>query len=607
MFRYPITITIDTNIFDSMKYDLSADSKLQVLLKQVKDGKVKVVLSDIVLKEAKAHLEKCSKSLYSQIRKNRNQLLEIANENLINTVGLEDYIEIPDKMKIVDSANEKFNQYISDLNAEILEISMVDINEIVEDYFEIRAPFQNGEKKRKEFPDAFIVNQIKQRFPDEKSLIILSNDTGFINGCRRYHNYKVINSLDDLLKQMSKQDEQYELAINALKNLRDIINESITDYVKREEDISVAGQTIDKDGIVEGHEYSETYLHNISNVSHKLHIIDDIEDDVALITLQCKADIEMDCYYEDTDNAPWDSDAKEYAYVETVHLFEKYSPRFGCRIKINLKNNEVIVLPLRILMESSSKTKSIVIDDREEDYDSDYFLNEERKSLGLQKLGDYDDYVEDELRESKFNEEIIGALAEYSKALLDYEDVASSVDDFVNLLDKESKEQRTKDLERLEEKLSDFEFSNIEEPLLLDGDDVKKWLDALYESISSIHESIEVPDNLELGEKYKIMGVNDELEISIDSISKEYFSEGDEEWIDIDASTTGGETASGLIKLIVGYMHFDDDGGAADGINDEVSIDYIEIKKLVDMFINEQKAVLKEYKALMEIFDEITS
>ncbi len=607
MFRYPITITIDTNIFDSMKYDLSADSKLQVLLKQVKDGKVKVVLSDIVLKEAKAHLEKCSKSLYSQIRKNRNQLLEIANENLINTVGLEDYIEIPDKMKIVDSANEKFNQYISDLNAEILEISMVDINEIVEDYFEIRAPFQNGEKKRKEFPDAFIVNQIKQRFPDEKSLIILSNDTGFINGCRRYHNYKVINSLDDLLKQMSKQDEQYELAINALKNLRDIINESITDYVKREEDISVAGQTIDKDGIVEGHEYSETYLHNISNVSHKLHIIDDIEDDVALITLQCKADIEMDCYYEDTDNAPWDSDTKEYAYVETVHLFEKYSPRFGCRIKINLKNNEVTVLPLRILMGSSSKTKSIVIDDREEDYDSDYFLNEERKSLGLQKLGDYDDYVEDELRESKFNEEIIGALAEYSKALLDYEDVASSVDDFVDLLGKESKEQRTKDLERLEEKLSDFEFSNIEEPLLLDEDDVKKWLDALYESISSIHESIEVPDNLELGEKYKIMGVNDELEISIDSISKKYFSEGDEEWIDIDASTTNGETASGLIKLIVGYMHFDDDGGAADGINDEVSIDYIEIKKLVDMFINEQKEVLKEYKALMEIFDEITS
>ena len=44
MFHYPITITIDTNIFDTMKYDLSKDSKLRVLLKHVNDGKVKIVL-----------------------------------------------------------------------------------------------------------------------------------------------------------------------------------------------------------------------------------------------------------------------------------------------------------------------------------------------------------------------------------------------------------------------------------------------------------------------------------------------------------------------------------------------------------------------------------
>ena len=43
MLKYPITITIDTNLFDSVKYDMSDGSQLQILLKHVKDGKVKIV------------------------------------------------------------------------------------------------------------------------------------------------------------------------------------------------------------------------------------------------------------------------------------------------------------------------------------------------------------------------------------------------------------------------------------------------------------------------------------------------------------------------------------------------------------------------------------
>lgn len=37
MFRFPIVITIDTNIFDSTQYDFSENSKLGILLKYVKE------------------------------------------------------------------------------------------------------------------------------------------------------------------------------------------------------------------------------------------------------------------------------------------------------------------------------------------------------------------------------------------------------------------------------------------------------------------------------------------------------------------------------------------------------------------------------------------
>ena len=151
MLKYPITITIDTNIFDSVKYDMSDGSQLQILLKHVKDGKVKIVLSEIVLEESRTHLKRIAESLCSSIRKNRTELLKTASENIINTVGLEKFIVIPDKDTIIENANKQFDNYIQDLGAEILDVSSVNISEIVDDYFRIRAPFEHSDKKRKEY------------------------------------------------------------------------------------------------------------------------------------------------------------------------------------------------------------------------------------------------------------------------------------------------------------------------------------------------------------------------------------------------------------------------------------------------------------------------
>ena len=49
MFKYPLAVTIDTNIFDAAKFDLCDASPLKTLENYVKNGKIKVVLSDIVV------------------------------------------------------------------------------------------------------------------------------------------------------------------------------------------------------------------------------------------------------------------------------------------------------------------------------------------------------------------------------------------------------------------------------------------------------------------------------------------------------------------------------------------------------------------------------
>lgn len=95
MFNYPLIVTIDTNIFDAKKYDLSKGSTLQMLKKYVDDGIIKVVLSEIVVKESKKHIAKQVKKICSIARKLRTDILQESTEYLVNYVGLDRLLEIP--------------------------------------------------------------------------------------------------------------------------------------------------------------------------------------------------------------------------------------------------------------------------------------------------------------------------------------------------------------------------------------------------------------------------------------------------------------------------------------------------------------------------------
>lgn len=95
------------------------------------------------------------------------------------------------------------------MDAEILDTCKIDLDAIIDDYFEIRAPFQTGEKKRKEFPDAFIANQIRERFGHEEMVAIISDDNGFKEACQQWDNHLFFSSLGALYGEMNKQEKFY--------------------------------------------------------------------------------------------------------------------------------------------------------------------------------------------------------------------------------------------------------------------------------------------------------------------------------------------------------------------------------------------------------------
>lgn len=76
--RYPVYVTIDANIFDATGYDLGDDGTLGHLYSYVQSRKIKIVLSNIVIREAQKHIKEkayeiatLSKKMRDEIRSNK--------------------------------------------------------------------------------------------------------------------------------------------------------------------------------------------------------------------------------------------------------------------------------------------------------------------------------------------------------------------------------------------------------------------------------------------------------------------------------------------------------------------------------------------------------
>ena len=62
--------------------------------------------------------------------------------------------------------------FLRAINAEILDANLIDVGSILDDYFGIKPPFENSEKKKSELPDAFIAQQINKRFGETEKVML---------------------------------------------------------------------------------------------------------------------------------------------------------------------------------------------------------------------------------------------------------------------------------------------------------------------------------------------------------------------------------------------------------------------------------------------------
>ena len=606
MFKYPIAVTIDTNILDAAKYDLSEGSTLQLLKDYVDEGVIKVVLSNIVVRESKKHLAKQVNKVCSIARKLRTEVLQESTEHLVNYIGLNRLLEIAkDKSALIDKSDELFDNFIREINAEILDTDLINLDRIIDDYFEINPPFEEGEKKRKEFPDAFIASQIKKRFGETEDVAIVSNDNGFKRACQKTQNHFFFNSLGALFDTINKEKEAaYTETINTIKELQFRIGSAVSEYIKSNENIDVRGLSYDKDGIVSGFDYDEFYLYNISNVTFMVRSVDEMSDKTSKVTLLCNAKIFADCYYEDYDNAPWDPETKEYVFVDSIKIREEHDAKFGCRIELDRETKSFKIFPFTIILGGDSRKDRYEIEKHSTINDEQEIQDMDRESFGFTPLGSYKSYLEDDLPDSELSRDIVERFEIINVLHRKYEDFCISYDSLLEELNNSDPRKIIKSISGKLTDISDFppvvNIENIEDAEI---EEIKEWINTKFEQASEFAEEITLPDMLNYGDSIVIKGIDGcEITFAIDEIEINP-SEGSEETINIYLSNNQGEKVCGYIKLTVGYLNFDEDGGASDGLCDEIEYKYHEILKELDYFVSKQKQLSEKEAKIVEIIE----
>ena len=603
MFKYPLAVTIDTNIFDAAKFNLGDASTLRILENYVRRGKIKVVLSDIVVRESKRHIAARVKEVCGIVNTARNSALKVYNEHLISSIGMNEMFRIVESEDDIIAKEEKvFDDFLCAIDAEILGTDLIDINSVLSDYFGAKPPFEESGKKKSEFPDAFIAQQIRNRFGETETVIIVSNDKGFIRACQESENCLFFNSLGALYNAISKEDAAYDDTIAVIKELQLRISAAVNEYIKDNENIDVNGLSYDKDGIESGYDYNEFYLHGISDVTFSVHSVDEISDNISIVTLSCKADIFADCYYEDYANAPWDPEEKEYVFVDTIKMREEHKARFGCRIEIDRAEKTFKVFPFTVILGGDSRRNRYEVEEHPVEDDEEEIRDMDREALGFQALGSYESYLEDNLPDSHFYADIIARFEEINGLYRKYDDCCISFDDLLAELNTANPKEIIKLIyERLLEVSDIPHIANIENITDSEIEEIQAWANAQYERASEIADIDTLPDVISFGETIVIKGVDGgkaSLSIGDNQISPD---EGSEEVIDICFSNGDENTTSGYIKLTVGYLNFDEDGGAADGISE---YEYHDILKELDNFIYAQNCLIEKDTRIAEIISE---
>ncbi|MBN3207506.1 DUF4935 domain-containing protein [Pectobacterium brasiliense] len=202
-------ICIDNSSLKSLGYKFEEGLLFQ--LHQFKNSSIKLIQPDVIHKEIIKHLSSPIRELDKNLDKIIKDLNRLAGADINRVTSIVSELREFTNAELI--TRNRVGKFYEEVNGEVLKCSEhLDVNLLLDMYFDIEAPFEDNREKRKEFPDAIALLSldswaIKQGF----KVIIVSNDNGWMNYASTSENLVCFNELSDALAEIQPHAEAQKI------------------------------------------------------------------------------------------------------------------------------------------------------------------------------------------------------------------------------------------------------------------------------------------------------------------------------------------------------------------------------------------------------------
>jgi len=295
-------VFLDTEVFVGECFNFES-TKLAEIRRLASLGSILIVTTNVTIKETKRRIEKMIRAARNALKdKGLRFTLSILQQTSVDCSVLKSI----DVDVLSRELQEKFDKYLSDCKAEIVDASEISAQTILDAYFAGEPPFGVGQKKD-QFPDAVVVAALEGWKSKHKGqLFIVSNDPDLSSVCAGKPDLCALKSVSEFLDQHNKnQQEQSDFVTEQIKAKSDEIKEQIKDQF-----LNQGFTLIGRDGDVEDVEVDRIELGVISILA--------LHDDHALAEVEANVRFSAVARYHDPDTGYYDRETGMSYGMETI-------------------------------------------------------------------------------------------------------------------------------------------------------------------------------------------------------------------------------------------------------------------------------------------------
>ena len=366
--KNPWVVTIDTNIFEGANFNFSESGALYAIKKYVDEKRVEVVLSSIVKSEVEKHIKSRTKRLVNEIKKSEKG-------SRIYFKELNETVEGLEEDQLLKAKIQEFQEFIRKIQATTIEYDLLGLYEtkkVFESYFDVEPPFGGSVEKKKEFPDAFIIQQIlaycRKTKIDRKYIAVVTDDRLFEKACENEGIGHCFDSLKSLYDCLNREDDpnMHDLLTKFIEDSRARIEHEIKegimkseywepkgkewedddDYIERDIDINGKGFITDFEGkplLLQCYDVEVYLVENlktgkvlVSRINRE-HSKDKEHNYKVCFEIDCEADIEARGFYFPSDES---GESIDDPLEEEGKCHVKFKCDFECDLKFDSKEVE---------------------------------------------------------------------------------------------------------------------------------------------------------------------------------------------------------------------------------------------------------------------------